>query len=214
MKKTNSAAQQSLHIPSGFFNASTSEHYSSLPMKVLFAQDPFGGDTCTLNVDWGTFLNLLSIHNGVENYALPGFCVWPKISSMNHTNATSIIVIDYPTEFDILKLAPQFKDIECASYVTNNSRDDGDIFRVLFPLLRPISPEKFFTLAPAIQKWADGTGSHPVSDPDCYRIGRYCEYPNCRKEDAGPRVKCYSPGWMLDERAFDELMNTGVLTLA
>jgi hypothetical protein len=141
MKKTNSAAQQSIHIPSGFFNASTSEHYSSLPMKVLFAQDPFGGDTCKLNVDWGTFLSLLSVHNGVENYALPGFCVWPKISSMNHTNATSIIVIDYPTEFDILKLAPQFQDIECASYVTNDSGDDGD-----FPFASPYIARKVFSV--------------------------------------------------------------------
>lgn len=211
MKKTNPATQ--LYIPSGFFNTSTSEYYSSLPIKMRFEQDMFGGDTCTLNLDWGTFLTLLSIHNAAEGYDLLGFCAWPKISSMDHTNATSIIVIDYSTEFDITKLAPQFKDVERASYVTYDIGTEREVFRVIFPLLRPISSQKFLALAPAIQKWADGSGNHPASDPDCYRIGRYCEYPNYRK-DAGPRVKCYSPGWMLDECALDELMNTGVLTLA
>lgn len=216
MKKINSAAPQSLHIPSGYFNANASEHYPSLPMTVSFFRNILE-DGWTLNLDWGTFLTLLSVHNGVELQGVDdphGFCAWPNTKSMAKTNTSSLLVIDYPEKFDIFKLAPQFNDIERASYVTYDPETGSEIFRVLFPLLRPISPEKFLALAPAIEKWADGDGSHPASDPVCYRIGRFCKLPSYRKDDTGLRVECVSPGWMLDECALDELMNTGVLTLA
>ncbi|AMP02097.1 hypothetical protein CAter282_4332 [Collimonas arenae] len=167
-----------------------------------------------LQRDWGTLSAFLTAITSNSSEDTAGFSPWINGTSTAKTNAITALVIDFDTKFDINQLAPQFRDIERASYMARDPETGNEIFRVLLPLLNPISLEKFLILKPTIQNWADGIGNHPASNPSSYRVGRFCCYPSYNKADpASPRVEFASPGWMLDESAFDELRETGVLTL-
>lgn len=208
-----------LHFPPEIFNDVLSEYGFSLELNIPIFSNFDDQDVEWLETAWGTFLMLLhvqlgkKIKKGAKN-SLLGYCNWLGGSSKAKTNAITMLVLDYPAKFDIDKLAPQFANIEHASYLTYDPETGAEIFRVLAPLIKPITLEKFLVLKPFIQKWADGDGSHPASNPSSYEVGRFCSFPDYSKVgDAGPDIECVSPGWILDENAFDELMNTGVLTL-
>ncbi|MFC3469043.1 hypothetical protein ACFOHT_04120 [Massilia oculi] len=214
MKKNRSVPHHSLYIPPNHFNASISKYYSSLPIDALFCEDCYEGHR-KINTDWGTFLVLLSVNNGVDTDDIfpHGYCAWPEITSRKRTNKSSLLVIDFPERFNITELAPQFADLEHASYTALDPRFEREVFRIVFPLLKPISVRKFLELAPSIQKWANGDGRHPESFPYSYDIGNFCTLPSYHKGDSGLRVECVSPGWIMCESMLDELKDTGFLTL-
>ncbi|MES2149796.1 MAG: hypothetical protein V4508_08370 [Pseudomonadota bacterium] len=209
-----------LYIPQGLFTGLLSEYYSTMQLTIPLFSNFEDQKVEWLETEWGTFLALMHIHLGKKlkqtaKNPLIGFCNWLGGSSKAKTNAITMLVFDFPARFDIDKLAPQFAYIEHASYLTYDPETGAEIFRVLAPLIKPIKYEKFLVLKPFIQKWADGNGSHPPSNPSSYEVGRYLGFPDYSKVgDAGPNLESASPGWMLDENAFVELMNTGVLTLA
>jgi hypothetical protein len=211
--------RKQFYFPRGIFAGLFSDYFS-LPLTIPVFQNSEDQKPEWLSTDWGSFLALMHVVVGKKldsgaNNSLLGYCNWLCGSSKAKTNSITMLVIDFPAKFDIDELAPQFSSIERASYMTNDPETGAEIFRVLFPLIKPIKHEKFLVLKPFIQKWADGNGSHPPSNSSSYEVGHFCSFPDYSKVGAAaPNVECASPGWMLDENAFDELMTTGVLTLA